>query len=176
MGVTIPDIVSSSTQVNPAFWLKAAQGAIRRACGWHVAPVITETLTLDGRGGKSLLLPSKRVASIASVVNDGQDVTEQVKFSRRAGVLTLASGWSCDVGSIEVTLTHGYKSEDVPEVAALIVTLTKRAATGGGAIAQQGIGPASVRYATGRDGGALGVPLLESEHAVLEPYKLNWGP
>lgn len=176
MGVAIPDIVTASTQVDPAFWLKAAQGAIRRACGWHVAPVITETLTLDGRGGSSLLLPSKRVVSIASVTNDGEDVTEQVRFSRRAGVLTLASGWSCDVGAIEINLTHGFPPDEVPDVQALIVTLTKRAATGGGAIAQQGIGPASVRYATGRDGGALGVPLLESEHAVLEPYKLNWGP
>lgn len=177
MGVTTPgiaDIVSASTQVDQAFWLKAAQGAVRRECGWHVAPVITETLTLDGSGSRTLLLPSKRVRALESVTNDGRDVADRVKFSRTAGVLTLASGWSCDVGAVEVTLTHGYSVEEVPEVAALIVTLTKRAADSG-LVVQQSVGGAAVRLATGRDGGPLGLPLLESEKDVLRPYRLTWG-
>lgn len=176
MGVadTIPGIVAANTQVDPAFWLNVAHSAIRGACGWHVAPIITETLVLDGSGGPSLLLPSLRVRSIASVTNDATDVTDNVKYSRRTGVLTLASGWSCDVGSIEITMTHGFTVEEVPSVAGLIVTLTKRAAASSNVV-QQGIGPASQRLATGRDGGVLGVPLLESEHAILAPYKLNWG-
>lgn len=173
--MAIEGIVTASTQVNPAFWLNAANQAIRTECGWHVAPIITEELVLDGPGGTALLVPSKRVRSIIMATSDGRDVTDQVKFSRRAGVLTLASGWSCDVGSIELTLEHGYELDEVAEVAALIVTLTKRAATSG-AIVQQSIGSASVRLATGRDGSAAGVPLFESEKAILEPYKLNWGP
>lgn len=177
VGVTaVSPIVSASTQVSPAFWLNVAHGVIRDYCGWHVAPVITETLELDGGGGTTLLLPSKRVREIKSVINDGRDVTGQVKFSRRAGVLTLGSGWSCDVGSITITLEHGFRAEEVPAVAGLIVTLTQRAASGGGNVVQQGIGPASVRRGTGRDGGVLGAPLLESEKETLAPYRLNWGP
>jgi len=98
-----------------------------------------------------------------------------VRYSRRAGILTLASGWSCEVGSITVDLTHGYGITEVADVAALIVTLTKRAASSG-LIVQQSIGPASMRAATGRDGGALSLPLLASEKETLAPYKLNWGP
>ncbi|WP_344820239.1 hypothetical protein [Microbacterium soli] len=173
--MAIEPIVSETTQVDPGFWLKAANRAVRAECGWHVAPIITEELVLDGPGGTTLLVPSKRVRGIISATSDGRDVTDKVRFSRRAGVLTLESGWSCEVGSIELKIQHGYDLDEVPDVAALIVTLTKRAASGG-PVVQQAVGPASVRLATGRDGAALGVPLLESEKDVLAPYKLNWGP
>ena len=175
VGVAIDPIVSATTQVDPAFWLNAANQAIRTECGWHVAPIITEELVLDGPGGHNLLVPSKRVREVVSAKNDGVDVTEQVKFSRRAGVLTLASGWSCDVGSIELTIRHGYNLDEVADVAGLIVTLTKRAAASG-TVVQQSVGSASVRLATARDGSVAGVPLFESEKAILAPYKLNWGP
>lgn len=172
--MTIPGIVTSGTQVDPAFWLNAANQAIRSYCGWHVAPVITETLVLDGKGGRVLLLPSKKVVALISVLNDGVDVTGKVKFSHRTGVLTLQSGWSCDVGSIEIELQHGHAVADVADVAALIVTLTKRAAASGLVVAQA-IGPASQKLATSKEGAVLGVPLLESEKAVLAPHVLNWG-
>lgn len=172
--MAIDPIVSAQTQVNPQFWLNAANQAIRTECGWHVAPIITEELVLDGAGGKNLLVPSLRIREVVIARSDGRDVTDQVKFSRRAGVLTLASGWSCDVGSIELTIRHGFEAEEVPNIAALIVTLTKRAASSG-AFVQQSIGPASAKVATGRDGAALGVPLLESERETLAPYRLNWG-
>ena len=165
-------------QADAAFWMRAAQGAIRRECGWHVAPVITETLVIDGAGGRELLVPSLRVIELVSVLNDGDDVTDKVRFSRRAGVLELDAGWSCKVASIEVTMRHGFPANDVPDVAALIVTLTKRASQGAaaGITVQQNIGPAGQRIATGRDGGALGVPLLQSERDTLSPYRLTWGP
>lgn len=172
--MAIDPIVSAQTQVNPQFWLNAANQAIRTECGWHVAPIITEELVLDGAGGKNLLVPSLRIREVVIARSDGRDVTDQVKFSRRAGVLTLASGWSCDIGSIELTIRHGFEAEEVPNIAALIVTLTKRAASSG-AFVQQSIGPASAKVATGRDGAALGVPLLESERETLAPYRLNWG-
>lgn len=173
--MAIEGIVTAQTQVDPAFWLSAANQAIRTECGWHVAPIITEELVLDGPGGTALLVPSKRVRSIISATSDGRDVTDEVKFSRRAGVLTLASGWSCEVGSIELVILHGYELEEVADVAGLVVSLTKRAASSG-VIVQQSVGSASARLVTGRDGLTAGLPLFESEKAILAPHKLNWGP
>lgn len=173
--MAIPGIVTAQTQVNPQFFLNAATRAIRAHCGWHVAPIITETLELDGSGGTTLLLPSQRVRSLVKVTNNGNDVTDEVRYSRRAGILTLASGWSTEVGSISVELEHGYEVDEVPDVAALIVSLTKRASDGG-LVAQQSIGGASVRYTTGRDGGVHSLPLLDSEKSTLAPYALHWGP
>ena len=172
--MAIEGIVTATTQVDPGFWLRAANGAVRRACGWHVAPIITETLVLDGRGGTALLLPSLRVRKLKRVTIDDHDVTQDVKYSRESGILTLRSGWPNDVGAITIELEHGFAPEEVPEVAALIVTLTKRAATSG-LVVSQAIGGASQRLATGRDGAALGVPLMESERATLSPYTLTWG-
>ncbi len=172
--MTKPDIVTADSQVDPAFWLRAANGAVRSACHWHIAPIITETLVLDGRGGTVLLLPSQRVHSIERVLADGVDITTQVKFSRNSGMISLASGWPSGLGAIEVTLQHGYAIEEVPEVAGLIVTLTKRASSSGNVVSQA-IGSASQRLATGKDGAVLGVPLLESELQTLKPYILTWG-
>jgi hypothetical protein len=174
MGVTDP-IVQLDDQRDQQFWLDAAHGAVRGHCGWHVAPVITETLTLDGSGSTALLLPSGRVWQILRVANDGRDVTSQVKFSRRTGVVTLASRWTRDVGSVEIELTHGYSPDEVPEVAGLIATLQKRGAAGSPTVAQQNIGPAGVRYVTTSDGGRASIPLLQSEKEILAPYVLKWG-
>lgn len=175
MGAPIADIVPATTQVDAAFWMRAAQGAIRRECGWHVAPIITETLVVDGSGGTELLLPSLRILELVEVLNDGQDVTEHVKFSPDSGIIGLRSGWSCELGGVSVRLLHGYEPAEVPDVAGLIVTLTKRAATGG-TVVQQTIGSASQRLATGKDGAVLGVPLLQSEKELLGPYRITWGP
>lgn len=171
----IDPIVGGEAQVDPGFWLAAANQAIRAECGWHVTPSIAETFVLDGPGGTTLLVPSLRITQITRAVNDGVDVTDQVRFSRRAGVVTLASGWSSEVGAIELDIIHGFDVAEVAEVAGLVVALTKRAAASG-AVVQQSIGSASARLATGRDGAVLGVPLLESERAVLAPYRLTWGP
>lgn len=181
MGVTDPTalslIMTSSTPTDRAFWLNAAHQAVRRECGWHVAPIITETLVLDGRGGKALLLPSKRVREVMSVLNDGTDVTDAVRFSRRSGVLTLASGWSTEVGSIEVTLEHGYSPAEAADVAGIIAAASARGAStaAAGAVIEQSVGGARVRYGSDNKGGILSVQLLESEKTMLAQYKLNWG-
>lgn len=171
----IPNIVSAETTVGPEFWLNAANGAVRRFCGWHVAPLLEETLTLDGSGGRVLLLPSKRVVEILAVSNDGADVTANVDHSK-AGILELVGGtWSNRLGKITVSLKHGFDLEEVPEVAGVIASLRTRGASNAGTVVAQAMGPASVRNATGKDGGTLSIPLLQSEKDTLEPYRLNWG-
>lgn len=162
----IEPIVSTVDVVDRAFWLNAANQAVRSECGWHVAPVITETLTLDGNGGSVLLLPSKRVKTLISVINDGVDVTAQVDHSR-AGILELASGWTSRLGKVIISLEHGYEFVDVPDVAGVVAALAARSSVIPAGIAAQNIGPAGVKYGT--------APMLESEKAALAPYKLNWG-
>lgn len=173
--MAIAPIVDGTTAVDSAFWLDAAHGAVRRECGWHVAPLITETLRVDGRGGRSLLIRSGRVVTLTQVLSDGVDVTERVDVSEN-GTLELRGGcWSSRLGGITVTLEHGYELEDVPEVAALIVTLAKRGADGATQrYASQSVNGASVGAFT--SGGApLSVPLLLQEKALLADYKLGWG-
>ena len=157
-----------------AFLANAASASVRAYCGWHVAPVVTEALTLDGAGGRSLLVPSMRIRAVARVTNDASDVTADVKWSRSSGVMTLASGWSCDVGSIEVELTHGFDLDEVPDVAAIVVAIGSRVSDGNGMVVHETAGGMSRRFATTSDGNVPGVPLFRTEREALDRYRLTW--
>lgn len=172
--MTIPNIVDGTTQVDPEFFLNAANRAIRAYCGWHVAPIITETLTLDGNGDRTLLLPSLRIREIITATSDGVDVTDRVRVSKRAGMIEIGGCWSRKLGGIEIELEHGYELDEVPDVAVLILNIAKRASSQR-FVASQAVNGASVSYLTA-GGAPLSVPLLQIEKDALEPYKLNWGP
>lgn len=168
--MAIPMIVEQPS-FDRMFWLKAANQAVRSYCGWHVAPIITETITRDGNGGKTLMLPSQKIVSLVRVTNDGVDVTAHVRMSEM-GMLELRCGrWSSELGGIVVELRHGYESAD--DVAGVIASLVARAASSPAGIASQAVGPANVRYATGPGGVPLSVPLMEAEKLTLDPYRVQ---
>lgn len=83
--------------------LDAAVAAIRSACGWHVAPVRTETLTLEATNGV-VILPTLRATGVVVVI-DGTTL-DASEYTLKPGVLLLASLRGC--GEVTVTLTHGY--------------------------------------------------------------------
>lgn len=170
----IPPIVGDTTVINAQFWLAAAHGAVRRFCGWHVAPLIEETIILDGSGGQDVLLPSLRVVELRAVLNDGQNVTTAVDTSR-AGILRLTSGtWTDRLGRITVTLRHGYELDEVPEVAAVIAGVAKRGPNAGRVEASESVN-GSARGAVVDRGAPISIPLLVPEKEALAPYALEWG-
>lgn len=170
-----PPIITPASQVDTAFWLDAAHGAIRRECGWHVAPVLEEHLILDGSGTRQLHVPSKRIVSVVSATNAGVDVTDLVDASERSGVLELATGrWTDRLGRVEIRLLHGHEPEEIPEVMALIASLARRAASST-TVTQQSVNGASVTYASA-GGAPLSIPLLGIERDFLAPYRLESHP
>ena len=92
--------------------VERAAAEVRDEAGWHIAPVITETLTLNGRGGQILALPSLRIVEVIAV----RDVTDPAaprhldgwRVDRDAGLVFLAAGWPQGVASVEVELRHGF--------------------------------------------------------------------
>lgn len=169
------DIIDVTTGIDSQWWVRAAQGAVRRYCGWHVAPSVAETLRLDGYGGRVLTLPSKHITAIASVIVGDEDWRDRCDWSEAGTVLLRSGCWPDAPGAIRVGLTHGWGAEDVPEVAALILTVGRRARSQTGVIASQSVNGASVTYQTA-GGAPLSVPLLSIEKEMLDPYRLNWGP
>lgn len=118
-----------------------AMDVIRGYCGWHLTPVVTETLRLDGPGGRVLILPTGRLGSITEIVEDGSVLDpERYRWSttgrvekiwanflpeyggpvhpsrHRVDTLTgtLASGsvWTTNLGGITATIVHGYSDDD----------------------------------------------------------------
>lgn len=111
----------------------AAVGAIRAAARWHIAPVITETLVLDGNfGGPVLFLPTRLLLAVASV-EDLTDPDTPVTLTgwrkSRAGMLSRACGWPCEFESIQVTgMQHGYAGTP-PELLQVIAEYAVNART-----------------------------------------------
>ena len=100
----------------------SAVAALRSDCGWHIAPVLTETVTADGSDTTLLFLPTLRLVSVSAV----RDVTRTAPVTltgwRKAGpgMLTRDFGWPCGYEAIEVDLVHGYEetpAELLPAVA-----------------------------------------------------------
>lgn len=204
MSDPIDPILPPDAVIDAAFWNKAANASVRAWCGWHVAPVITETLVLDGNGGTNLLLPTQRIRKVISAFIGDHDVTEYLRISERAGVISLGLGWgpyfTSDpwtwegwgyprwdggwavfpdaLGILELTLEHGYDLEDVPDVAQVIASVQARAASVPSGVVMQAVGPSSVRYAENSAGAAYtgsATPLMATEIGALAPYRLNWG-
>lgn len=158
----------------------AALAAIRAFLGWHLAPVRTETVVLSVlHASHDLPLPTGHVTSI-----------EKVEVRSRIGVwLELPAEsfeWDADgllrsrvpfrrgLSNVRVTMTHGYSWEDVPDVAALAATISRRARMNPAGLASQSVNGAAVSYQTA-GGAPLSVGLLSIERQALESYRANAG-
>ncbi|VXB24992.1 Gp8 [Arthrobacter sp. 9V] len=157
---------------NPQFWLDAATAEVRKFCGWHILPEVTEELVLDGDGGTDLLAPTGHIIDVTACTNDGADVLPALDWSA-AGLLTLSCGrWTRKNRGVRITLTHGFT--EAPDVAGVVATVAGRAAQQIGPVVRQNAGPMGVSYGT-VNGAPISLPLLQSEKDILTPYKLVWG-
>ena len=117
--------------------------AIRNAAGWHIAPVVTETLEVDSPGGFNLYLKTKRLTAVSEV----RDVTAGTVLTgytfNRLGRLTRYSGWPSNDHLLEVDVVHGY-AECPPELLRLGASLAR--GEDNRTIRQQTSGPFSTTY------------------------------
>ena len=146
----------------------AASAAVRSYCGWHIAPSITETVTVDGSGGSVLLLPTLRLTNLADVVNDGQPVSDP-----EWSVNGLVRGkWTSKFRGITLTMTHGY-DEPPPDVLVIVADMAKaRALDVVGASTVQA-GSFGITFGTNShvaQAGAVGISRMQ--RSVLDRYKL----
>lgn len=98
-------IPTTPAGVDEAAWL-ATVADVRAFCGWHIAPEVTETLTLDGPGAPILVLPTLRVVDLTSISDDGSVVTDP-EWSATGMVRRYC--WTHKFRGIEATLTHGFE-------------------------------------------------------------------
>lgn len=157
--------VAAPADVDQASW-DAALGAARAVCGWHIAPVVTEDLLLDGSGGPLLRLPTIRVVSVDSVTVDGQEV--DYEWSTKGTLRRRGGLWPDSYRSVAVRLRHGF-SELPPEVRAVLVEAAQRG-VGGSLYAQVG----QVRYGGTTINGSASFML--DQMAVLDRYRLAERP
>lgn len=98
----------------------SAIGEVRAAAHWHIAPQITETVTVRAYGGFELLLPTLNLVSLSAVrdVTDpanpitlsGWDSSPTAEFKR--GIVGNRFGWPCrrPYAVLEVDVVHGFET------------------------------------------------------------------
>ena len=176
-------VLASDPRVQPL--LDGATAAIRRWCGWHITPSVTETLVLDGPGGHVLTLPTMYLTTLTSVTEDGVALTpydpatglgdyewsELGNVNRVCGYWSEHYHWTERYRGLAVAIVHGYAT--APDVAQIIMQVCANAlASPMGATREQAIGFAASWSATG-PGVAGGMSLLERDLAVLATYRLR---
>ncbi|SPT53796.1 Uncharacterised protein [Actinomyces bovis] len=162
--------------------LDAASAAVRRYCGWHVVPVITETVILDGTGAALVELPSMRVEEITALTEKcphrGGRVHEwtpeelgDLEWSH-LGTLRRRDGvWTDRYQGIRVTMRHGY--QEAPELTQTVLQVAAMALSSPTGVTHEQAGGVSINYGTTGAGVAGGLTLLERDVKTLEPYTLR---
>jgi hypothetical protein len=154
--------------------LDAVSDEIRDAVGWSITQEEDQVATLDGRGDHMLLLPTLRLTSVASIVEDGQTLTVGDDYLVYTdGRLARMSGgrparWTTTRQGVVVTYTHGYPAAAVPGVIKLI-TLEQAVRTAdnpGGKLKSRTINKVAVTYAEMRQ------MVLPVDDSRLDRYRM----
>lgn len=149
-----------------------ALAVIRGYCGWQIFPEVDETLTLDGSGTCSMVLPSLRITAVSDLVNDGTAVEPNNYDWSESGIIELRCGrFTRRLRGVTLTVASGYTylPDEIQDVAD---RLADRALAPTGNVQQVG----QVRYGTGSDGVGLGLSLSAYDRDLLAPYKLPSRP
>ncbi|MBW8171797.1 hypothetical protein K0651_01875 [Ornithinimicrobium sp. Arc0846-15] len=130
----IPDLVAAPQTTKPgaptAEQIASTSAAIRVICGWHIAPSIEQTITIDADGGSTLDLPSMHVTAVTSVMDLSGPTPVEITDYRwsKAGMLQRPGGWPRGFQTVEVTMTHGLTASP-DSIAALVTTIATRRVT-----------------------------------------------
>lgn len=171
----MPAELASGLTASEADRLMQAEALVRAYCGWHVAPVRSVELTLDGPGSDVLLLPTLRLVEVAELSEDGDLLdTESYEWSRY-GWVRKSSGhrayWTRQLGGIVVRFTHGH--DDPPaEVTGVVQAVAQRALDNPGSRPRDQVGPFGDTFSQTAFNQAPALGLLDSEKQALASYKL----
>lgn len=127
-----------------------ASAQVRGACGWHIAPLITEDVIFSWVRSGMYLLPTMRLVSVNTVKINGTSVAfdwspaGELHLNGWMRPLPSINGpglWGSGLRSVSVNFTHGYDGcpEDVRQAVAM-----RAARLGVGRTQTQSAGPFSV--------------------------------
>lgn len=155
--------------------VESAVAAVQAAAGWHIAPVQTDTVTLDVVGGEAVLrLPTRKLLSVTSVT-DLDNSTAYAASTYRVSlplcqVCKKSGYWAAGYGRLRVVFSHGFAAwpQDLLPVVAESAAVIRRDQS----VRSESAGPFTVNY--GAIGPALGAGPL-STGGALDRYSV-WQP
>lgn len=155
--------------------LAGASAGIRRYCGWHVTPNLTEALVADGSGGEVQTLKTLHLTAVESITEKGRDtpLVEDVDFEwSQVGSLRRLNGcWTHRYRGVTATIEHGFPvADDVKQIVVQVVSVALSSPLGA---TREQAGALSVSWATTAPGVAGGMALLERDLAILDQYRIK---
>lgn len=175
--IVTADDVTAAQSGDKAWAVEQATATVRAFCGWHVAPVVTEDLTVDTNEDLSVLLPTKRLVSVSAATLSGEDILDCIEWSA-AGVLRLKGGcrWPKTYRGLVVSVSHGFPVEETPLVGIITGIVSRSLLAPAGVVSQnQTTGPFTLQQTFGGSGSAGGSGLMDFEKSALAPFRLSWG-
>ncbi len=150
--------------------LRAATSKIRKRARWHIWPVMTKTVRLNGPGTKILQLPAMHLTEVASIVELGKTINlSRLDIGYDDGQIG-GRFWTDRLGAITATFTAGY--EEIPdELEGLVLEMTARALGSPlGAIREQTLS-SNVTWSATAPNVAGGTVILDHEFADVDEYR-----
>lgn len=168
-------------EITPGDRLAFASARVRAYCGWHIAPSITTTESLDTLGGAVLFLRTMHLTNLVNValadpLADPIDVATLTWSA--VGLVARSIGYSWPVGfrAVEVIYEHGFTVVP-PEVVEVVVGLASRMPAQLSGVMQESAGGVSRSYGAPLGGGFSGVSgFTIAETNVLAKYRLGQRP
>lgn len=150
----------------------AAVANLRGDVQWHIAPEVTETITVDGSPDQQLVLPSLRIVEVTAI----RDVTSTTpvtltgwRVNVKTGILQRDEGWPDGFQAIEVDLTHGY-TETPPDLYPAVVYYCQRQ-TVDASLTSEAMGAWSEGYSS--PPGAGGAQTMVYPASVIAKYNVG---
>lgn len=159
--------LSAADAATAQMLLEAVTDEIRTYCGWHIAPVATETVTVDGSGSEVQGLPTLHLVDLVAVSEDGTDLTvADVQWSAAGYLRRPGYRWTTSLRGVVAEIEHGYA--EVPAgLIALTCAVATRSWTNPAGVTREQSGGESVSYAAA-DGTAAVSALTDQEMRMLD--------
>lgn len=154
-------------------YLAAAEAAVRAYCGWHIAPIITEDLVLDGSGTRTLFVKTMRLLDVTAGTSDGVVLDPLTLEWSESGFVRSTSVWPDKLRSVRLSVMHGF--EVVPDVAEIVQAMAARAASAPSGVVREQAGAVSVSNSLTAPGVSGGVVLMDHERKQLDRYRITGG-
>jgi len=169
----VPSLLSTPSADPAVDDLAAAEAAVRKYCGWHIAPVVIQDLVLDGTGKASLFVKSLRLLDVTAATVDGTVLDVSTLEWSEAGYLRIPGAWPDKLRSVRLTIEHGF--DEVPDVVSVIRSIAARASASPTGVVREQAGAVSISMSQVAPGVSGGVVLMDHEKRMLDQYRITGG-
>lgn len=169
--VETPSLLSTASANRETDYLAAAEAVVRSYCGWHIAPVIAESLVLDGTGTRSLFVRTLRLVTVTAAEVDGVILDPATLEWSDAGFVRAPGIWVDKLRAVKLTVTHGFDA--VPDVAEIVRAIAARASASPIGVVREQAGAVSIGFSLTAPGVSGGVVLMDHERRMLDKYRIG---